>query len=187
MVRQTVTLKLPFLRLNAAKATEFARLQDLNTEVANGILALSPAERSDLTTAHFTNVEIGQVKAVVRFAQDHSCGLRLEGLSSIRQRTRQRQDTKRDAGHNRDYWPYFDLETKICYKAALAGVPVEKVPAAYTGKSCCRCGAIGIRERQSFRCPRGAGIGDTPITTPAGVWAAGSARPAPWCFRRARL
>jgi putative transposase len=59
MVRQTVTLTLPFLRLNAAKATEFARLQDLNTEVANGILALSPAERSDLTTAHFTNVEIG--------------------------------------------------------------------------------------------------------------------------------
>jgi putative transposase len=59
MVRQTVTLKLPFLRLNAAKATEFARLQDLNTEVANGILALSPAERSDLTTAHFTSVEIG--------------------------------------------------------------------------------------------------------------------------------
>ena len=59
MVRQTVTLKLPFLRLNAAKATEFARLQDLNTEVANGILALSPAERSHLTTAHVTNVETG--------------------------------------------------------------------------------------------------------------------------------
>ena len=59
MVGQTLTLKLPFLRLNAAKATEFPRLQNLNTEVSNGILALSPAERSDLTTAHVTNVKIG--------------------------------------------------------------------------------------------------------------------------------
>jgi putative transposase len=59
MVAQTLTLKLPFLRLNAAKSTEFARLQDFNTEVANGILAMSPAERSALTTAHFTNADIG--------------------------------------------------------------------------------------------------------------------------------
>ena len=34
MATQTLTLKVPFLRLNAAKATEFARLQDLNTKVA---------------------------------------------------------------------------------------------------------------------------------------------------------
>ena len=59
MATQTLTLKVPFLRLNAAKATEFARLQDLNTQVANDILALSQEERSDLTTAHFTDVEIG--------------------------------------------------------------------------------------------------------------------------------
>ena len=52
-------MKLSFLRLNAARATKFARLQDRNTEVANGILAMSSAERSDLTTAHFTNVKIG--------------------------------------------------------------------------------------------------------------------------------
>jgi hypothetical protein len=29
MATQTLTLKVPFLRLNAAKAAEFARLQDL--------------------------------------------------------------------------------------------------------------------------------------------------------------
>ena len=50
MVTQTLTLKVPFLRLNTAKAAEFARLQDLNTKVANGILALSQEKRSDLTT-----------------------------------------------------------------------------------------------------------------------------------------
>src|SRR5205085_9338320 len=59
LATQTLTLKVPFLRINAAKAAEFARLQDLNTKVANGILALSQEERSDLTTAHFTDVEIG--------------------------------------------------------------------------------------------------------------------------------
>src|SRR5437763_7683135 len=59
MAIQTLTLKVPFLRLNAAKAAEFARLQDLNTKVANGILALSQEARSALTTAHFTDVEIG--------------------------------------------------------------------------------------------------------------------------------
>jgi hypothetical protein len=59
MATQTLTLKVPFLRLNAAQAAEFARLQDLNTKVANGILAMSQEERSDLTTAHFTDVEIG--------------------------------------------------------------------------------------------------------------------------------
>ena len=332
MPTQTLTLKVPFLQLNAAKATEFARLQDLNTKVANGILALSQEERSDLTTAHFTDVEIGSAwmnqtirnarartkakrfrvmlletnnqnwtlykvgdtysvgfnllrgvkkriplqvygvpyqrildallqgrakqgslklwrsrrgiwyallsvsmevpdleqvrgwvgvdrgqrhlavastpegmplfltfrvvraarrhyaakrrrlqkarkrrtvkrlerresrfvqhvnhvisKAVVRFAQAYGCGIRLEDLTGIRQRTRQRKATRTDAGHNRDYWPYDDLATKITYKAALAGVPVETVPAAYTSKSCCRCGAVGLRERQSFRCPR---------------------------------
>src|SRR5919202_1767835 len=269
MPTQTLTLKVPFLRLNAAKATEFARLQDLNTKVANGILALSQEERSHLTTAHFTDVEIGSAwmnqtirnarartkaqrftvmpletnnqnwtlykvgdtysvgfnllrgvkkriplqvygvpyqrildallqgrakqgslklwrsrrgiwyallsvsmevpdieqvrgwvgvdrgqrhlavastpegtplfltfrearvvrhvnhvisKAVVRFAQAHGCGIRLEDLTGIRQRTRQRKATRTDAGHNRDYWPYDDLATKITYKAALAGV-----------------------------------------------------------------
>jgi len=93
-------------------------------------------------------------KEIVQFAVDHGCGIRLEELRGIRQTARQRTDTKRQADKNRDYWPYFDLETKVMYKAALAGVPVEKVPAAYTSKSCCRCGAIGQRERHSFRCPR---------------------------------
>ncbi len=93
-------------------------------------------------------------KEIVQFAVDHGCGIRLEELRGIRQTVKQRKDTKRQADKNRDYWPYFDLETKVLYKAALAGVPVETVPAAYTSKSCCRCGAIGQRERHSFRCPR---------------------------------
>jgi putative transposase len=70
MATQTLTLKVPFLRLNAAKAAEFARLQDLKTKVANAILALSQKQRADLTTAHFTDVEIGSawMKQTIRNA-----------------------------------------------------------------------------------------------------------------------
>jgi hypothetical protein len=55
----TKILKLPFLRLNRAKAEEFACLQTLNTSVANTILALPRAERRALTSKSFAHVEIG--------------------------------------------------------------------------------------------------------------------------------
>jgi hypothetical protein len=67
---------------------------------------------------------------------------------------RQRKATKADAGKNRDYWPFLQLEQFIIYKAQLAGVAVEKVPAAYTSKSCHRCGALGSRKKHAFSCPR---------------------------------
>jgi IS605 OrfB family transposase len=93
-------------------------------------------------------------KEVVALAQRCNAGIRLEDLSGIRQRSTQRKTTKTDAGENRDYWPCFQLEQFIIYKATLAGVAIEKVPAAYTSKSCHRCGALGIRKRHRFVCPR---------------------------------
>ena len=59
MSTATKTLKLPFLRLNRAKAEEFALLQALNTSVANAILALPRSERRALTSKSFAHVEIG--------------------------------------------------------------------------------------------------------------------------------
>ena len=59
MATATKTLKLPFLRLNKAKADEFARLQVLNTEVANSILAMPKDVRAALTSKHFNTIEIG--------------------------------------------------------------------------------------------------------------------------------
>ena len=93
-------------------------------------------------------------KDVVALAQRCHASLRLEELSGIRQRSRQRQTTKTDAGQNRDYWPFFQLEQFITYKAQLAGVAWEKVPAAYTSKSCHRCGALGHRKKHGFACAR---------------------------------
>lgn len=59
MATLTKTLKLPFLRLNQAKASEFARLEALNTNVANRILTLPKSERWKLTSKSFSDVEIG--------------------------------------------------------------------------------------------------------------------------------
>ena len=93
-------------------------------------------------------------KAVVALAQRCHADLRLEDLSGMRQRSRQRQSTKADAGQNRDYWPCFQLAQFITYKAHLASIMIEHVPAAYTSKSCHRCGALGIRKQHTFLCPR---------------------------------
>jgi len=70
MATLTRTLKLPFLRLNKAKAKEFARLECLNTEVANQILAMPKAERRELTTKSFTHLEIasGWINQTIRNA-----------------------------------------------------------------------------------------------------------------------
>ena len=70
MATLTRTLKLPFLRLNKAKAKEFARLECLNTEVANQILAMPQAERRELTTKSFTHLEIasGWINQTIRNA-----------------------------------------------------------------------------------------------------------------------
>ena len=57
MATLTKTLKFPFMRLNQSKAAEFARLESLNTEVANRILAL-PKELGvaiDAVRPHYTS------------------------------------------------------------------------------------------------------------------------------------
>lgn len=101
-----------------------------------------------------THINHGLSKDVVALAQRQQAGIRLEDLAGIRQRSRQRHTTRRDAGQNRDYWPFYQLEQFIAYKAQLAGVAVEHVPAAYTSKSCHRCGALGTRTHHRFACPR---------------------------------
>jgi len=90
----------------------------------------------------------------VQLAVDFKCGIRLEDLSNIRQTSLQKKQQKSDASSNRDYWSYFQLEQFIFFKAQLAGVPVEKVPALYTTKSCPKCGAINQRDKHDYTCRR---------------------------------
>jgi putative transposase len=61
MAELTLTLKLPFYRLNQAKALEFERLTALNTDVANDLLKVNKPERKKLTSAAFGHIEIGSM------------------------------------------------------------------------------------------------------------------------------
>jgi IS605 OrfB family transposase len=93
-------------------------------------------------------------KDIVALAKRQGSGIRLEDLSGIRQTAKQRKSTKSDAGQNRDYWPFRQLEQFIGYKARLAGVALQKVPAAYTSKTCHACGHINNRKKHAYRCER---------------------------------
>jgi len=61
MAELTITLKLPFYRLNQVKALEFERLTAVNTQVANGLLDVEKKERKKLTSAAFKHIEIGSM------------------------------------------------------------------------------------------------------------------------------
>jgi putative transposase len=90
-------------------------------------------------------------KELVQFAKDFGMGLRFEDLTGIRQTSKQRKQTKSDAGNNRDSWAFYQLEQFTRYKAIRAGVPVQSVPAPYTSKSDHRNGVIGKRNGDWFR------------------------------------
>jgi putative transposase len=59
MAELSITLKLPFHRLNQVKADEFERLTALNTQAANDLLKVEKSERKKLTSSAFKHVEIG--------------------------------------------------------------------------------------------------------------------------------
>jgi putative transposase len=129
----------------------FARLRR-KLQSAGKYRALKRVERKERRIIEHINHQIS--KQAVKFAKANKCGIRLEDLSGIRENAKQRKDTRSDAAQNRDYWPYYDLEIKIEYKARLAGIAFEKIPPAYTSQACCKCHAIGERDGEYFFCYR---------------------------------
>lgn len=93
-------------------------------------------------------------KDLVALAKRLNAGIRLEDLSGIRNSAKQRKSTKTDAGKNRDYWPFYQLETFVRYKALAAGVAVDEVCPRYTSQSCARCGAVNKRHKHAYVCTR---------------------------------
>ena len=59
MAKLSLTLKLPFYRLNQVKVLEFERMTMVNTQVANDLLLVDKKERKKLTSSAFRHVEIG--------------------------------------------------------------------------------------------------------------------------------
>lgn len=87
-------------------------------------------------------------RSVVDYARETSSAIVLEDLSGVRK------------GKIRGYveksqWSFYQLEQMICYKAALSGIPVFFVPAAYTSKQCSRCGKINNPNGKKYCCECG--------------------------------
>jgi putative transposase len=73
---------------------------------------------------------------LVRLAKDTDRGIALEDLKHIRERTTVRaKDRAKHSG-----WAFAQLQSFVCYKAKLAGIPVVFVDARDTSRTCSVCG-----------------------------------------------
>jgi putative transposase len=84
-------------------------------------------------------------KQLVAKAKDTGCGLALEDLQGIRDRTRFRKPQRaRMAG-----WAFSQLRTFVAYKARLAGVRLVLVDPRNTSRTCATCGHCDKANRRS--------------------------------------
>jgi IS605 OrfB family transposase len=92
-------------------------------------------------------------KELVVEAKNLGAALAFEDLTNIRESLNEkpRNKTERRRSNN---WAFYQLRLFTQYKAAVAGVPIVFVPAAYTSKTCSRCQAIGDRNGKKFSCQR---------------------------------
>jgi putative transposase len=86
---------------------------------------------------------------LVTYAKQHQCGIKMEDLEGIRQRTKQAKSFK----YSLNSWAYYQLQQFVEYKAQLAGVPVAYCAPHYTSQLCHRCGLLGKRNGKAFECP----------------------------------
>lgn len=143
-----VLWRMPYIRhIRRVYAQRRKKLQKLGKTRA--VLKLENRERRIIT-----HINHCISKEIVALAVRDTCGIRLEDLEGIRA-SKQRKATKSDAGQNRDYWPFYQLEQFISYKAKLASVEVEKIPPAYTSKTCHCCGRINTRKNHAYACSCG--------------------------------
>lgn len=85
-------------------------------------------------------------RSLIEYALKNNCGtIQMEDLTGI-------------ADYSNKFlknWSYYDLQTKIEYKAAEAGIAVIKVKPRYTSQRCSKCGYIDKENRQTqehFEC-----------------------------------
>ncbi|MBU0492431.1 MAG: transposase, partial [Chloroflexi bacterium] len=82
-------------------------------------------------------------KQLVARAERTGRGIALEDLTGIRERVRANK-AHRSQLHS---WSFYDLRTKVEYKARRAGVLVVLVDPAYTSRTCPACGSVDSRNR----------------------------------------
>jgi IS605 OrfB family transposase len=84
-------------------------------------------------------------KKLIQFAKD--CGasiIKIEDLTSIRSMKKYWKKSER----NIHSWAFFDLETKLTYKARLAELEVQKVNPYKTSQECSKCGNTQKKNRR---------------------------------------
>jgi putative transposase len=87
-------------------------------------------------------------RKIVAKAKAANIAIALEDLTGIRERAAKGKRMRKMLGN----WAFYDLRTKIAYKAKQAGVTVVFVDPAYTSKTCSVCGEIGSRRKHKFVC-----------------------------------
>jgi len=89
-------------------------------------------------------------KQLVDEAIRHNCGtIRMEQLKAIREKTKvwNKHRNRMMAG-----WSFYQLQHFVEYKAKCAGITIEYVSPAYTSQTCYRCGCLGNRHKDCFKC-----------------------------------
>ncbi len=85
-------------------------------------------------------------RSLIDYAIKQRCGtIQMEELSGI----------TKNANRFLKNWSYFDLQSKIEYKAKEAGIQVVKISPNYTSQRCSKCGYIASDNRlsqQNFKC-----------------------------------
>lgn len=94
-------------------------------------------------------------KRIVDIAVYLQADVVIEDLSGIRGSSKQRKKTKSNAGENRDYWAYYQLEQFLAYKLARKGLRLIIRPAPYTSQSSSYNGVLGKRKGHWFEDPLG--------------------------------
>ena len=107
---------------------------------------LKPIEKLQRKVANFRDTANHRYsKYIVDMAVKHGCGtIQLEDLTGINERSLFLKN-----------WSYYDLQTKITYKAKENGIKVVKVSPKYTSQRCHKCGVIDAENRtaqERFEC-----------------------------------
>jgi putative transposase len=88
---------------------------------------------------------------VTEAIKQHAGIIVLENLTNIRKRIKGGKRV-RTRLHR---WAFAQLQTFIQYKAEASGIRIAFVNPAYSSQTCSCCGALGVRERHSFKCSCG--------------------------------
>lgn len=125
------------------------RLQKLGTRGSRRLIA----KRGKKEHRHASHVNHIISKKLVACAQGTGRGIAVEDLTGINGRTTVRREQR--AEHRG--WAFHQLRTFLAYKCADAGIPCVPVNAAYSSRTCPKCGCVDQRNRPTqslFLCIR---------------------------------